>query len=141
MRTPTTATVHFDIFDADGEPAGSGVSSTVTVNAATSKSAPSTATTAAVTIDVASAQLWSVARPYLYTLRTSVTGGDVINTSIGIYSTKWTGDQGFFLNTQHVKIRGFCNHESFGGIGMAIPDRVNLFRAQALRSVGGNGWR
>jgi beta-galactosidase/beta-glucuronidase len=24
---------------------------------------------------------------------------------------------------------------------MAIPDRVNLFRAQALRSVGGNGWR
>lgn len=24
---------------------------------------------------------------------------------------------------------------------MAIPDRVNLYRAQALRSVGGNGWR
>ena len=24
---------------------------------------------------------------------------------------------------------------------MAIPDRINLFRAQALRSVGGNGWR
>ena len=38
---------------------------------------------------------------------------------------------------EHVKIRGFCNHESFGGVGMAIPDRVNLFRAQGLRSVGG----
>ena len=31
--------------------------------------------------------------------------------------------------------------ESFGGVGMAIPERVNLFRAQGLRSVGGNGWR
>ena len=34
------------------------------------------------------------------------------------------------MNQQHIKIRGFCNHESFGGVGMAIPDRVNLFRAQ-----------
>ena len=50
--------------------------------------------------------------------------------SIGIYATKWTGDKGFFLNEEHVKIRGFCNHESFGGVGMAIPDRVNLYRAQ-----------
>lgn len=24
---------------------------------------------------------------------------------------------------------------------MAVPDRVNLFRAQTLRSVGANGWR
>ena len=45
----------------------------------------------------------------------------------GIYSTKWTGDQGFFLNGQHVKIRGFCNHESFGGVGMAIPDRCTAW--------------
>jgi hypothetical protein len=62
--------------------------------------------------------------------------GDSYNTTVGIYSTNWTGGQGFFLNEQHVKIRGFCNHESFGGVGMAIPDRVNLFRAQGLRSVG-----
>jgi len=45
------------------------------------------------------------------------------------------------MNDEKIKIRGFCNHESFGGVGMAIPDRINLFRAQALRSVGGNGWR
>ena len=24
---------------------------------------------------------------------------------------------------------------------MAIPDRMNLYRAQSLRAVGGNGWR
>ena len=25
--------------------------------------------------------------------------------------------------------------------GVAVPDRINLFRANALRSVGGNTWR
>jgi beta-galactosidase/beta-glucuronidase len=48
----------------------------------------------------------------------STDSGDNFNTSVGIYTTKWTGDGGFFLNEQHVKIRGFCNHESFGGVGM-----------------------
>ena len=32
-------------------------------------------------------------------------------------------------------------HIDFASVGMAVPDRVNLFRAQAMRSVGGNGWR
>ena len=27
-------------------------------------------------------------------------------------------------------MRGFCDHESWGGVGMAVPDRVALFRAQ-----------
>ena len=49
---------------------------------------------------------------YLYTLQVTTDSGDARNTSIGIYATKWTGDQGFFLNEQHVKIRGFCNHVS-----------------------------
>ena len=30
---------------------------------------------------------------------------------------------------------------SRGGVGNAVPDRVNFFRAQMLRSVGGNAWR
>ncbi len=37
--------------------------------------------------------------------------------------------------------RGFNNHNSFAGVGMAIPDRVNLFRAQSARAVGANAWR
>ena len=38
-------------------------------------------------------------------------------------------------------MRGFCNHESFTGIGAAIPPRVDLFRVQQMRGVGGNAWR
>jgi hypothetical protein len=33
-----------------------------------------------------------------------------------------------------------CHHNDFTGVGMAVPERVNLFRVQALRGVGGNGW-
>ncbi len=39
----------------------------------------------------------------------------------------------FYVNRSH--------HNDFTGVGMAVPERVNLFRVQALRGVGGNGWR
>ena len=38
-------------------------------------------------------------------------------------------------------LRGFSDHNSFAGVGVAVPARVNLFRAQMLRAVGGNTWR
>ena len=38
-------------------------------------------------------------------------------------------------------MRGFCDHNSFAIVGMAVPERINLFRAQASRAVGGNGRR
>ena len=45
------------------------------------------------------------------------------------------------LNGKRTKMRGFCDHENFGGVGSAVHDRINLFRVQALRAVGGNSWR
>eukprot|EP00045_Choanoeca_perplexa_P008351 m.77287 g.77287 ORF g.77287 m.77287 type:complete len:778 (+) comp14460_c0_seq2:940-3273(+) len=91
------------------------------------------------------AELWCIARPYLYTVTTSVMvndqATDTVTTSIGVHSTNWTSNQGLFMNGQHVKSRGFCNHNDFEGLGMAVPDRVNLFRAQGLRGLGGNSWR
>lgn len=35
----------------------------------------------------------------------------------------------------------FCDHDDFASVGMGVPDRIKLFRAQASRSVGGNGRR
>jgi hypothetical protein len=40
-----------------------------------------------------------------------------------------------------LQIRGFCDHNDFAVVGMAVPSRINLFRAHALRAVGGNGRR
>lgn len=147
LNTATTATditVAVALFDADGQPSGTAeLANPMSLPAASSSSAPSSVLTGTITLDVTggAVQLWSVARPYLYTLQVTLSSGDSRNTSIGIHTTAWTGDRGLFMNEEHIKVRGFCSHESFGGVGMAIPDRVNLFRAQALRSVGGNGWR
>eukprot|EP01048_Picozoa_sp_COSAG05_P006408 COSAG05_NODE_414_length_10051_cov_120.012158_4_plen_605_part_00 len=90
-------------------------------------------------------QLWSVARPYLYTLRVDVTVDgkvtDSMNQSVGIRNLAWDAEQGLKVNEQPVKMRGACNHESFTGVGAALPDRVDLLRVQQMRGVGMNAWR
>ena len=55
--------------------------------------------------------------------------------TVGVRGTEWTADAGFFVNGRHVKVRGFCDHNDFGGVGMALADRIHLYKAQALRSV------
>jgi hypothetical protein len=68
-------------------------------------------------------------------------GGDSVNTTIGFRSFQWDADTGMTLNGEQAKIRGFCDHNDFGGVGMAVADRIMLYRAQQLRSVGGNARR
>eukprot|EP00040_Diaphanoeca_grandis_P027596 m.157324 g.157324 ORF g.157324 m.157324 type:complete len:1028 (+) comp31051_c0_seq1:83-3166(+) len=90
------------------------------------------------------AELWTVARPYLYTLVTTLVHGadtDTVNTTIGVRELLWSPRDGLRVNNQRVKMRGFCEHENFAGVGAAIPPRVDLFRLQQMRGVGGNAWR
>ena len=105
----------------------------------------------AVAVPVASGVVsWSVANPHLYTVEVDLLlhGGagdvveiDAVNVTTGVRTIRWDADHGLFLNSQHVKLRGFCDHSNFGGVGAALADRINLFRAQSLRAVGGNSWR
>jgi beta-galactosidase len=66
---------------------------------------------------------------------------DSYNVTFGARDAHFDADRGFFLNRQHVKLRGFCDFGPFGAVGAATPDRVHLYRAQVLRSVGANSWR
>jgi hypothetical protein len=66
---------------------------------------------------------------------------DTVNFTTGIRTVEFDADRGLLLNSESVKVRGFCDHSNWGGVGNAVPDRVNFFRAQMLRSVGGNAWR
>jgi beta-galactosidase/beta-glucuronidase len=136
-------------------------------------------------------QLWSVARPFLYTATVEVRVGgkdatavDSDNITLGARHVRLDPNEGLFLNGpgrpgavkrpwrfpqqlafgwcfcfgarralnrlnwrlparagKHTKMRGFCDHSSFGVTGGAVPDRVMLFRGQALRAAGGNSWR
>eukprot|EP01062_Namystynia_karyoxenos_P053520 TRINITY_DN4338_c0_g1_i1.p1 TRINITY_DN4338_c0_g1~~TRINITY_DN4338_c0_g1_i1.p1 ORF type:complete len:979 (+),score=225.56 TRINITY_DN4338_c0_g1_i1:75-2939(+) len=133
------AKVAVSVVDAAGKEVAQGVSSPLSVPAGGS-------TEVSVSVALDSPELWSVARPYLYTVRMALSDGagaarDAVNITTGVRSIRFDADTGFYLNEQPVKIRGFCDHSSFAGVGAAVPDRINLFRAQVLRSVGGNGWR
>lgn len=108
--------------------------------------------TSRVAVHVDQVSLWSVQTPSLYTVMVEVLDStaagtdatsthDAINITTGVRTVVWSSDTGMSLNGKAVKLRGFCDHSNFGGIGGAVPDRVNLFRAQALRAVGGNSWR
>ena len=73
-------------------------------------------------------------------------GGDSVSTTAGFRTTAWTGGQAgatapFELNGQPLKFRGFSHHNSIGGLGVAISERVELFRVQASRALGSNIWR
>ena len=100
-----------------------------------------------VATNVGSVKLWQIQSPALYTLQAEVIAGsptatsDALNTTVGFRSLRFDPNKGMFLNGEHTKVRGFCDHNDFGSFGMAVPDRIKLFRAQASRSVGGNGRR
>jgi len=102
--------------------------------------------TASVSLKISSPKLWESASPNLYTvtarvLTLSSTVVDTVNVSHGIRSLRYDANQGFYLNEKHYKVRGFCDHNQFAVVGMAVSARIKLFRAQALRALGGNGRR
>ena len=96
-------------------------------------------------IPVPNAQLWSLRKPVLYTLRTQVVqGGNVVDeytTPFGIRTLRFDANQGFFLNGEHVNIDGTCNHQDHAGVGAALPDRIQTFRIEKLKELGTNAYR
>jgi len=92
--------------------------------------------------------LWSPNSPSLYSVVTNVyaqcnlnTPTDTINTTIGIRTVVFDTTQGLWLNNRPFKINGVCNHQDFAGVGVAVPERINIFRIQKLKQMGVNGWR
>jgi beta-galactosidase len=60
---------------------------------------------------------------------------------VGVRSAVFDARRGFLLNGVQVKIQGTSNHVGFGGVGMAVPDRVAEFEVATLRAAGVNAWR
>jgi hypothetical protein len=78
------------------------------------------------TPEVASPNLWSPNHPNLYSLVTKVFDGkalaDTYRTSFGFRWFKWTADQGFFLNGEHLYFKGVNAHQDHAGWGDAVTD-------------------
>ena len=135
--TAAQVKVQFTLYDATGASVVSGSTNSASV-------APKQNGTFQAQMAVKNVQLWTAARTYLYTLEFVVmteTATDTANVTVGFRRTRWDASTGFYLNDDHFKWRGFCDHNDFTGVGVAVPDRVNLFRAQMVKAVGGNAWR
>jgi catechol 2,3-dioxygenase-like lactoylglutathione lyase family enzyme len=84
-----------------------------------------------VTIDQTSAaipnpQLWNPDHPFLYTAVTTISDGkktlDDYRTTFGIRSVKWTADQGFFINGEHLYFHGANVHQDHAGWANAVTE-------------------
>ena len=96
-------------------------------------------------ITFASPKLWSLEKPQRYVVVTSVqqngTPVDSYETPFGIRTAEFTVDKGFFLNGQHVKVNGVCDHHDLGSLGAAINIRALERQLQILREMGVNAIR
>lgn len=96
-------------------------------------------------LSVSHPKLWSIETPHLHKLVTTIkSGGAVVDryeTTFGIRSIRFDANEGFFLNGQHVKLKGTDNHQDHAGVGAAIPDALQEFRIAELKKFGCNAYR
>jgi len=137
-RADAKASVSWKIFDAKGN-------QVATAEAPAQQVAADGTASYTTTAKLASPALWSPDAPNLYRAEVSVsTGGKVVdaeNVNFGVRTATFTADKGFFLNGQNIKIQGTCNHQDHAGVGAALPDRLQYFRAAVLKQMGGNAVR
>lgn len=97
------------------------------------------------TIKIDNPVLWSVDNPYLYTIKTQIRqNGTIVDdyeTPLGIRYFTFDADKGFFLNGEHLKIKGVCNHHDLGCLGAAVNTRAIERQLEILKQMGCNGIR
>ena len=137
-HTAADASVSWRILDPSGKEVGSAESAAQPVAADGSAAFNATA-------KISSPALWSPDSPKLYTAVVSVSSGgkvvDAERVTFGVRTAQFTADKGFFLNGENIKLQGTCNHQDHAGVGAALPDRIQYFRAAVLRQMGCNAVR
>jgi beta-galactosidase len=133
-----SASVDVGVFDAAGRRVAGARSAPVRI-------VPQGDAVAKVAVPVAAPQLWSVDKPHLYTVRTTVLQGakpaDAVDTTVGFRTIRFDTRKGFFLNDQPLKLQGTANHQDHAGVGVAVPDSIWDFRVRKLKEMGSNAYR
>jgi beta-galactosidase len=117
-----------------------GVSSPANVWIAAGMSAESTTS-----MRVAKPKLWTLQRPSLYAAVTTIEQNhkliDAQETVFGIRTIKFDQDKGFFLNGEHIRINGVCDHHDLGPLGAALNTRALERQLEILKEMGVNAIR
>ena len=131
-KTGKGASVRFSLFDADGNKV---VSDVVPVENSAAKTE----------LEVHNPRLWDIDSPYLYSLKAELLDkGKVVDAAtsrIGIRTSVFDADKGFFLNGRSLKLKGVCLHHDAGTLGAAVYPEVLRRRLENLKAIGVNAVR
>ena len=90
-------------------------------------------------------ELWAPDTPRVYTIRSTLREGtraiDAMETPLGFRWFRFDAQQGFLLNGKRVEIQGVNWHQSYPGMGIALPNSRHRLDMQAIRDMGANFWR
>ncbi|WP_374975687.1 glycoside hydrolase family 2 TIM barrel-domain containing protein [Microbacterium trichothecenolyticum] len=133
---PRTAEISTAILDPAGTPIGQDTAKVTVI--------PGEAAVLRQRLSVEGPQLWSVDRPALYRVVTTVVDGDRIDervTPFGIRLLQLDPAHGLRINGEVVKLRGACIHHDNGPIGSAAIARAEERRVELLKAAGFNAIR
>jgi len=104
--------------------------------------------TAKTKTSIANPKLWGVGphqKPSRYLAITTVAQVgktiDSYQTPFGIRTLKFDPNAGFFLNGQHIKLNGVCDHHDLGALGAALNYRALQRQLEMLADMGCNALR
>ena len=84
-------------------------------------------------------------KPQRYVAVTKLTSAgtlrDSYETRFGVRTLKFDPNQGFFVNGQHVKMNGVCNHHDVGALGAALNFRTLERQFEIMAEMGVNAIR
>ncbi len=90
-------------------------------------------------------KLWNLDDPVLYTIKTSIVKAnnitDTVENVFGFRSIKFDPNKGFFLNGQHMKLKGVCLHHDLGALGAAVNYSALERQILLMKKMGANAVR
>ncbi len=96
-------------------------------------------------IKVLNPQLWSPDSPSLYQIRSSLFNGNTLidetEIPLGFRWFRFDAEKGFFLNGKRLQLQGTTWHQSYPGLGSALPNSRHIKDMTIIREMGCNFFR
>ena len=143
-KSPATLTLKTQIYELGsvGQKVGAAVSSATPL---TVKVAGGASEKNETNIRINKPKLWNLEKPNLYAAVTTVEQNgkpvDKYETVFGIRTIIFDANSGFFLNGNHVRIQGVCDHHDLGPLGSALNVRALERQLEILKEMGVNAIR
>lgn len=95
-------------------------------------------------LNVDNIEFWTPDTPKLYNVQIVVEKDDKkideLIQKFGIRTLKYN-EQGFFLNGQLTELRGVCEHQDFGGVGVSLNKDLLRYKLLKMKEMGVNSYR